>query len=301
MSFPVDSFVSPACDACNNKFSLLEDRAERIMVGLLAGEQLRGWDLSLILDWFDKIRIGIWLTLLALNPNVIRVDPKFRIMQRLGQHDRALLIGTLSPPGQQLLTLCTETPAFLLAPCALGLIVNQLLFINVSREFLFSRRLGFPYPDSISWNEDGSHQVHLVPGTGRIDLPLFPQTLACRMTTAYQAIFAFASSSPEARLLYDTAHVRRFSLDWEHGVGIPIIQNTITQVGSGALPDRPVAPDMRSVKRGILELQDFALARLPSPGCLPQDQLQALRASYETALRYNQELRDVLEQEEGVE
>jgi hypothetical protein len=56
-----DQFTFPACGQCNRDFSDLEGRARRVTERLLLRDGLTATDFNCLLDWLDKIRIGMWL------------------------------------------------------------------------------------------------------------------------------------------------------------------------------------------------------------------------------------------------
>ena len=65
--YSFDSFAFPACESCNHLHSRLESDAKRVLTALLELSAVSGDDLGILLDWFDKVRVGLWLGLLYLN------------------------------------------------------------------------------------------------------------------------------------------------------------------------------------------------------------------------------------------
>jgi len=59
--FSFDQFTFPACNACNEEYSYLEALVKPILSDVLAGNEVTSIKLSILLDWMDKIRIGLWL------------------------------------------------------------------------------------------------------------------------------------------------------------------------------------------------------------------------------------------------
>src|SRR5450755_2969832 len=78
-----DQLTFPACDECNVAFSDLEGRARTVTEQLLGRGPLTSTDFVCLLDWLDKVRIGMWLGLLWLEGNPWGINPKFHISSRL--------------------------------------------------------------------------------------------------------------------------------------------------------------------------------------------------------------------------
>ncbi len=178
-SFAFDQFTFPACSKCNHKYSDLEARAKNHISNILNGHGLTAIDLSDLLDWFDKVRVGTWLGMRMLDKNIADVEPNFHIETRLGQFDRMLIIEKSDMLEQRLNFGGTETLCFALTPGAFLLIVNGYYFTNVSSLFLCSRRLGFPYIKSSLLHPDQEQvEIDLVDGRKRIMSPVLRKRIA---------------------------------------------------------------------------------------------------------------------------
>ena len=59
--FRFSKFTFPACTECNSIHSVLETAAGRIVGQILNDEPVSGDNLSTLLDWLDKVRVGLWL------------------------------------------------------------------------------------------------------------------------------------------------------------------------------------------------------------------------------------------------
>src|SRR6516225_4462315 len=86
--FAFDELTFPACSKCNADFAALENGAEQVVRKLLAHQAVVPYELTLLLDWLDKVRVGMWLGYLYLDKNMVGIEPKFHIIQRLGLYDR---------------------------------------------------------------------------------------------------------------------------------------------------------------------------------------------------------------------
>jgi hypothetical protein len=83
---PASTFHFPAC-TCNESYGKkLEAQAKKAMEALFAGKSLQVSQCYWLLDWLDKVRIGLWLAYNTLHKEFYQ--PKFRIDQRLGKKDR---------------------------------------------------------------------------------------------------------------------------------------------------------------------------------------------------------------------
>jgi len=144
--FAADQFQFPACEACNRAYSDREGRAKLYMAKLIAAEALtaRQWDD--LLDWFDKVRIGLWLGMRLFHQELVLMPPKFRISQRIGRKDRCLLVHRINPDHEGLIMHGVGDPVFLNWPSCFGLTVNGLIFVNISSDYLLAARIGFPFP-----------------------------------------------------------------------------------------------------------------------------------------------------------
>ncbi|GAG83166.1 unnamed protein product [marine sediment metagenome] len=56
--FSFDAFKFPACKSCNQSFSEFEAKTKGIAHKIITEDPLSSSELSTLLDWFDKIRIG---------------------------------------------------------------------------------------------------------------------------------------------------------------------------------------------------------------------------------------------------
>jgi len=152
--FAFDQFTFPACKKCNNYYGdFLEANAKKIVIKILDENELSKQEITILLDWFDKIRIGLWLGGIALNKNITGIDPHFYINQRLGAKDRVLLIYKAQNVPNGINFSNIYNPFFNVNPCSLVLRINNYLFVNISIDNLLLRDFGFPYPQKITISE----------------------------------------------------------------------------------------------------------------------------------------------------
>lgn len=222
-SFSFGQFKFPSCTACNDEFSNLETHAKMIVDKIMLLDNVSAAELSVLLDWFDKLRIGIWLGFFYLDKNWAGIKPKYYIRQRMGAHDRLLCIYRARSERECLNFIGCDTPSFYYAPCCFTLRINSFYFFNISYMFLFARRMGLPYGSDIHCLPDEENpENYLTVGTGtegtqRIMTPLLKKPFRIQGTELYQPMFSHLDKKDTA--FYDNDYVRNMSMNWKKGVG----------------------------------------------------------------------------------
>lgn len=212
----------PACEECNSRYSLMEAQCKDIITKIMDGASLTAPEISLLLDWFDKVRVGLWLGDLYLSKQVDVYDPHMHIASRVGLKDRMLIIERTEPKEDEKIRLSFIGPGmktFRHMPSVFQLIVNDYTFTSASEYGLVARRVGFPYCDKMIFMD----LTDIRPGTvnrgnGRLHTPVvrsFEPTKT--QTVIYQPMYrGFSLLSPEP---YNVKYVQDHSLDAENGVG----------------------------------------------------------------------------------
>ena len=297
-SFAFDKFTFPACSACNQKFSGLEANVKRTMMSVLNAEQISARALSELLDWFDKVRIGLWLGMRLLDKDIANVEPNFHIETRLGRHDRLLIVEKSDFSGKRLNFVATDTINFALTPSAFMLIVNNYHFTNVSSLFLCARRLGFPYAERMRLHPGREEtEVDLAGGRERVMRPVLRRAISEKGNPIYQPMFK-SGLVEEARDAYDTEYVREHSLNFPEGVG-----NLFVDAPSGVQevyqddeislePTKTQAVRRLNILSGInvLEWQLWLHEELPSMELLSHEQRRYIKTRFGGADRINKML-----------
>lgn len=139
------AFTFPACDVCNGEWSALEDKVKPILTSMLNAGQISAVDFQILLNWLDKVRVGLWLGMICLNKNYRGLIPQFHINNRVAQKDRALLIFESSDPVVGIGLGGCDTAIFHHSPSILHLSINHLHFVTMSCDFFLSERLGWPF------------------------------------------------------------------------------------------------------------------------------------------------------------
>jgi hypothetical protein len=126
-----------------------------------------------------------------LDKNYWGITPNFHIDQRIGTADRVLVIYKASQSQRRVNFSGVNTPAFAHMPSCFGLLINDLYFINISYDFLVTKRAGLPYPKSIRWREDEKIEATLPfrDGQERIQFPILDVGNDKRCTVIVQPIF----------------------------------------------------------------------------------------------------------------
>ena len=305
-AFAFDQLTFPACEACNEGASALEVVAKSCMERVLAEQPISAEDLSDFLDWFDKVRVGLWLGFNQLDKNYAEVTPNFHINSRIGQADRVLLVEKtdFSPDEMRLTVGGVDTYSFAMTPSVFRLTVNGYFFTNLSYSFLVSRRLGFPYPSAMYLLPDREEMFcAMQPGRDRLMLPVVPQLAGLVGIALFQPMFKSGLVSGEMPTgLYDVPYVRENSLDYEAGHGCIFVSRGLAQpqvlhVGEEVrlLPDMTL-DDWDTFKGGSIRLLKWLdwVNDFPRVDRLTTPQKQYVKQKKRIATRVNQMLIDAI-------
>lgn len=223
--FSFDQFTVPACRICNESFSSLEGEARAVIIKLLADDALGIEDFSCLLQWLDKIRIGLWLAMYLLDKNIFGINPNHYITERVGGTDRALILSKHDGRVPRLNFMGTDSVSFRLAPIAVGLVINNYVIISVAHAGLCARRLGFPHLTPLRFREDGKIEGTIHAGLERIIHPIIPHFPHPYATGIYQSILKNIDSDGVPSELFGTVYCRSNSMDAERGVGSIFLQS----------------------------------------------------------------------------
>jgi hypothetical protein len=262
---------------------------------VLEGKTLTASELSDFLDWFDKVRVGLWLGMRLLDKDIAEVEPNFHIKTRLGQFDRMLIVEKSDTVQQRLNIGGVETLSFALTPGAFLLIVNGYYFTNISGMFLCSRRLGFPFSKTARLQPDREEvEVDLVEGRERIMSPVLRKRVAEKGRRFFQPMFK-GGLMEGGTSVYHSDYVREHSIDQESGVG-NIFEESRTCVTEYRSDDEiDLEPSLTQDERklhvssalNVLEWQTWLHSELPDLSLLSSDQKKYVRSRFGTADRIN--------------
>lgn len=251
--------------------------------------------MNALLDWFDKVRIGLWLGYFNLD-DFMRVDPKFHISQRLAAKDRVLFVYKSDVESKGLIMTGIQSPVFRMIPSCFGLCVNDTFFLNASFDSLVSRRLGFPFiADWHSLKGQKFEKAMYAKGRNRVSSPVLRFPYPVGATGFYQPIFRDAPFSI-ADGNWANNYVEENSLDLSTGLG-----NIFWSKTHGAVRKFPKkessfwVPDLRfdhrlmvdNHRRNVLGLQNFIADLVPGTGDLPQNESNFRQQLKTTAKKFN--------------
>lgn len=227
-AFAFNAFHFPACDSCNNDWAGLEVRAKAVVEKILRSASINATEWNTILDWLDKVRVGIWLGMRMLNKNFLGISPKFHIGQRVSTKDRTVAV-VKAKTGQRLTFFGTNTLAFNYMPSCFGITINDTTLLSISYEYLVSERLGFPYPIEYDQHLDGNAAVKMTDGRGLITPPPLNLHLTACGIAIHQVIYKNWEDSHDS-MLWQTDYVKKYSLDPASGLSIPFLESEDGQV-----------------------------------------------------------------------
>lgn len=245
--FAWQSLVMPACEACNTEFSKLEFNVRPIIEKILDRAEVSVSQYGVLLDWLDKVRVGLWLNYHVLQGNPMAIDPSFYIKSRLRQKDRFLAVYPIAENSKGLNAHGVETLAFHREPSAFCLRINNVHIVNCSSDYLFSSRCGFPYPTNVRFNIDGENR-------GRIQLGDFKATKKVK-----SPIFRFSLFKPSVYLFQPIVQVGvdmgdgTGGLEFDGGVVEYLKENTDVETGF------KVGRIFRQYQDRVLKLDDVSV------------------------------------------
>jgi hypothetical protein len=217
--FAFDQFQFPACDDCNSRYSEFENKSKEIIISILDNASLSSDDFSILLNWLDKIRIGLWLAFNYLQNNLASVEPNYFIANRIGISDRAVFLYKSDHPKLGVNFLGTSVPAFQYHPVCFTIRINQYCFFNLATHFLISKNLGLPYAKSSTFTNGKEIKYSLVEGRNRIIYPLIRKMFSKQCTEIYQPIYSQTGIRQKYENWYDNDFVRSISTDHPGGIG----------------------------------------------------------------------------------
>jgi len=297
--FSFDQFTFPACTKCNSDYSQLEGDAKVALEKILYSEALTPRELSIFLDWIDKVRVGLWLGLNQLDKNIVEIKPNFYIGSRIGQFDRMLIIERSDFNGKRTNMSCIDCLAFSITPSVFTLVVNNYFFTSISCFGLVSRRLGFPFSVSSYYSvEEGNTQSTFSMGKGRIMNPVFKKPLNTNGFVVHQPMFRSGLLEADFEKFYGQ-YEREHSLDFSEGTGNLFIKKgnrTIEFLDGDEMvfePKSPLDDYSQMLKCGIrsYSLQNWVNREfVPDLREMPDEERKVNIARFRAAERFNNTL-----------
>jgi hypothetical protein len=221
-TFSFKSFQFPACKKCNTEFSELEAVVKRYFERIFQKDYFFNTEIDQLLDWFDKVRVGLWLGSISLDNFVDLVEPKYHIKNRISHRDRCLFIYELEESKETgIQFIGFNSPGFQFIPSCFSLRVNNIYFFNYSFDFLFAKNIGFPYPKSVKYDDDSRYmQIEFAKGLSKIHLPLINQKFLKASNYIYQPIIPTELMDSDVGNIYKTdKYIKDNCFDFERGKG----------------------------------------------------------------------------------
>jgi len=190
-SFSFNSLHFPACSACNNIFSKLEAANETIIDKILTKQEIDQFEITLLLDWLDKIRVGLWLGYHQLDNNLFNIKPNYYVAHRIRNADRMFALYRIKENFKGVSFGFIQSPVFSYNPICFFIFINKICIFNLSTTFLFAHNLGFPYPEKILYdgNIDGLRINKMNIGKHKIKKPIYRKPLILPSFEVYQTIW----------------------------------------------------------------------------------------------------------------
>lgn len=190
--FDWSNFVVPSCEKCNTKYSDMEVRAKEYVERILEKDALSSREYIDFMDWLDKVRIGVWIAYHLIQKNPTKIQPKFHINTRISTKDRMIAIYPAKADEKGLNTFGVESFIFHCQPSCFGLKINNILILNMSSDYLFASRCGFPYPQQCKLFLDGKNKDMMRLGefkiSHKIEHPLIEKNIIKPCIHLYQPI-----------------------------------------------------------------------------------------------------------------
>lgn len=216
--FNFSSFTFPACTECNTSFSKTESLVKPIVEKILIDGYIETEELILLLDWFDKVRISLWLGIQYLSNGVFNLEPKFYINNRVGLKDRFLSITNTNDHSKTLKWTGANTMCFIYSPTCFTLKINHIIFVNCSSDFLVSEQLGFPYALFVRPNPSSDLiDFNIIDGKENLENQIFKTVLYAPNTSISQVVYSVAKEGNSR--YYETDYVKNNSYNYDRGQG----------------------------------------------------------------------------------
>lgn len=308
-SFSFNAFRFPSCTSCNQKYSSLEATTKTIIEKILLSDNLSATDFNVLLNWFDKVRVGLWLGYQYLDKNPAGIKPKFYIESRIGVNDRMLAIFHADTGTKGLTYIGCDFPSFTYTPSCFSIRINNYWFLNMSYNDLFSRRIGFPYPKESFAMPEQLEVGHFTWDRDRVMLPLLKKRFTIKGTEIYQPMFRHRTKNSHTKELYNTRYVRDNSMVWEEGIGKIFVQNNYKINNYPNIPSKEYVPNVSygfqelssKIATQTLEWQQYIDNLAPSLKNLPVPERKDLHRHRMQMKELNRKLLKILLDKEGLQ
>lgn len=265
---PFSGLTFPACTACNSDDANLEAQAKLVVENLMEAKPVTGMQVSILMDWFDKLRTGIWLGELMLSKQLNAIDPNYYINDRIALKDRMLIIERFDVTGKGLGLAGVDTQMFFYSPNAFQLWMHNILITNASATGIVSGKLGFPHIHPISKTEQKKFIADVLPGRNKTTHPVIMNVDGFNKTVVYQPIF----KEYQHMQYCDTPYVHNHSYDYDAGVGGIFIQKNNNEIKYlnpndtvNLMPKMQPESQLQSSHKRVYELQKHVFEKVNKP------------------------------------
>lgn len=306
--FSFDSFQFPACSSCNQKFANLEELTKPIVCKILSEDAVSAIEFNTLLDWLDKVRVGLWLGYWYLDKTTLVIRPKFHISERIGAHDRMLAIYRTDRENKGLNFSDCSSLSFRYMPSCFCLFINNFVFFNISYDFLFSRRIGFPYPsetffvESNDINDEPIVNYHFNNGRNRVMVPVLKKRIRIKTTEIYQPMYSQFLKIPELKQLYKTKYVIDNSISQEEGIGKVFIEGNDNFIEYPTTSSKLWLPEHKysygdlffNIQLLVMEWQSYLDGFIPSVKMLSKERKNNIQKMQNLKKLYNDKIMDLI-------
>lgn len=160
--FSFTAFTFPACEVCNSKYSSLENENKKIVKKLLNRDKIASSDLELLMDWLDKVRIGLWLGSIMYSKNPFGIEPHFGAATR-PKKDRVLIISLTTERSLRLNFSGFNDSLFHFLPCFFFVYINGICLMSLSNDSLLFNLIPLPNFKRITESREGAAVVQFLP------------------------------------------------------------------------------------------------------------------------------------------
>jgi hypothetical protein len=287
-------FVFPACEKCNQRFGELEAQVKPILTKLITYRQLSSFDINLLLDWFDKIRIGLWLGYHQYyDENYWGILPHFYISDRLGKADRALLIYKADREYDGIRFVGHNTPAFAHTPSCFTLTLNNLFIVNVSYASLFAKPAGFPYFEHIEFTENEEIRGSIKQGTEVAEFPIWSHEFLPEGNVISQIVYLVPNEHDIFPEYYDKEYVKINTLQPSRSIPLLQRENSVTFYPSTSsdlwIPNTSYNLEELIINNAIqtLEIQNSLIRRVSLSKSMPKEKRKFIRTEFSNCIKAN--------------
>lgn len=217
--FSWQALTVPSCTRCNNDYSQLEDEVREIIESLSNKIEINVRDCLKLLDWLDKVRIGLWLNYYYIEQNKAYIIPKYYINHSVGTKDRFMHIHFLeSNKGYNgLNAVGVETLSFQFNPSCFGLKINNLFIINGSNDMAISENCGFPFAKKMSLSDTGMTYLENINCDFQTKTDILNIGFYKSVLSIYQPIQTYIQAT---RMWFQMPEIRSVCIDPEEQIGI---------------------------------------------------------------------------------